>query len=183
MNLKFFLFAFFTIFSLPACGQTERFYCYFYKGRDSVSDRMVLLSQKKFGRTVNVTPFWTLGMKFYKTYDKGHEITTTYTERRPYRYSFFKMDLSGTQPVLLYGYGLHILAKDFERTYALPYTSKNFNQMNANPELKKYLPPAPHADYLSISFYKRKLDCRKINLLEYSKNFAILIFYYILAGA
>ena len=141
MSLKLGLF--FTVFSLSAFAKTERFYCYFYKGRDSVSDRMVKLSQKQSGRIINVTPFWTLGMRFYKTYDQGHEITTVYTERRPYNYSFFKMDLSGPQPVFLYGYGLHIMKKDFKRTYALPFNTKNFNQINANPELKKYLPPAP----------------------------------------
>ena len=169
------------LFSLSACGKSERFYCNFYKDRDSVSDRMVLLTHNKEQRVVKVTPFWTVGMTFYKTYEEEGKVFSLYKERRVYRYSFFEMDFSSSLPIFRYGYGLHILASDFERIYALAFNPKNFNRIHANPELTKYLPPAP-TDYLSISFYKRELECRKINLLQYSGNFVRLIFYYILAG-
>ena len=175
---------FLSFFCLSACA-TKRLYCNFYDGRESVSDRMLVISKTKSGRMLNVSPFWTLGMKFYRTYDEGgQKIISVYKERRKHRYSLFKVDLSGPEPIFLYGYGLYLLAKDFESFYARPFTSSNFRAVNANPELGKYLPEKPaHSKHLSITFLKRRLKCRYINYMEYVMEFVRLTFYYLLAGA
>lgn len=166
----------------PSAGGAERFYCNFYKGRESVSDRMVVSSETKSGRTLNVEPFWTVGMTLYKTYNEEQNITTVYKERRKGHFYLAIMDLSGADPLFLYGYGAHLSVKNFERYYGLPFTKKNFNSINANPELAKYLPEKSDPNDLSITFYKRKLKCRYISYTEYIKKFGVLIFYYILAG-
>ena len=159
------------LFSTIACSSDQRYHC---RDPDSMSisalDKMVEVYNVESDQRVVFTYYFGHEKdKFIKTFDKDNVIVTTYKDRFSDKsYELFKIDMSSSPVTFNYGYGYHISVEGFESMYQMPYTEKNFNSVNLNPEIINYIPPKENEQLMSIGFWREDYDCGKpVNLVEY----------------
>lgn len=160
--------------------ESNRYYCYFYEDKASSSfDKIVVLSKKEGKRSFNL--FLHKNDSLYKTYDEGSRIINVHRDSKPNEYFFFKLT-TGSKVFLHHGYGFHQTIKQFEESYGIPFTKKNFDSKNRNPEMNPYLPKKLGIEYKPITFIKWKYQCDSLSYSEYLKKSLSLIFISILSA-
>lgn len=181
--------AFLTVFCFSSFGTTKKYYCTFNKnGSLSSFDKIVLLQGEKPQRSVDFSPLtWSVSKQFFKTFDEGTQITTSYKTTDPGSrhsdYWILKLDLSSpAAPVASYGYGRHILPSEFEHSYREPFSLKTLKSYNRTPEWLRYMPKKSHPGHISLAFIKRTYTCRQVSALKYPLKAGILILLQILSG-
>ena len=82
-------------------------------------------------------------------------------------YRIIQLNLSSQPVSYSYGYGYHQTPESFEKSYQITFTEEALSRLNRNPELIKYLPKQPTDKNISHAFFKKRLDCIPLNLIEY----------------
>ena len=161
------------LLSTTACSSDQRYHCKLSNlSRITAFDIMAEVYKSESGQRVVFTDFFGDEKdKFIQTSDKDNVIVTTYKESSPKKhpaYRLFKIDMSSSPVIFNYGFAYHNSIERFERRFQLPYTEKNFNSKNLNPEIVNYIPPKEQEQHISFGFWREDYDCGKpLNLVTF----------------
>ena len=186
---------FLIFFNTIAYGSAQRYHCKFPGSDISAFDKMVEVYAVNSNKRTIFTDYF--GERDpVNTHDEGNIIVTVYEDLNARKYNnsysyrsyqtylLFKIDMSSSPVIFYYGYAYHDTVEGFERAYQMPYTEKNFNAVNRNPEILKYIPPKEHEQHMSFGFWRtERYDCGEpLNYFEYKIRKAITLLMAILSA-